>query len=59
MFTIIATTRLDEKILNLKQQLFTNTLNKSYVFEDNNFNNTISNFNLLNIFYRLDNDIIL
>jgi len=59
MFTIIIATKLNKEIFNLKQQLFTNALNKSYIFKDNNFNNTILNFNLLNIFFCLNNNIAL
>jgi len=59
MFTIIVATKLNEKIFNLKQQLFTNALNKSYISRNNNSNNTISSFNLLNIFFRLSNNTIL
>jgi len=59
MFTIIAIVKLNKKILNLKRQLSTNTLDRSHVFRDNNSNDTMSNFDSLNIFFRLSNDTIL
>ncbi len=59
MFTIIVVARLNEEMLNLKQQFFTNALDGSHVSKNNNFNDTISNFDSLNIFFRLSNDIVL
>ena len=51
IFTTIVATRFNKKRFNLKQQFSKNILNKSYILEDNNFNNRISNFNLLNFFF--------
>jgi len=46
-------------MLNLKRQFFIDALDKSYIFKNNNSNNIILNFNLLNTFFCLSNNIAL
>ncbi len=59
MFTIIVAIKLNKKMSNLERQFSTNTLDRSYVSRDNNFNNTMSSFDLLNTLFCLSNNIAL
>jgi len=59
IFTIIVAIKLNKKMLNLKRQFFIDALDKSYIFKNNNSNNIILNFNLLNTFFCLSNNIAL
>lgn len=53
MFTIIVAIRLNEEMFDVARQLSTI---ENYVFEDNDFNDTMSSLNSLNDFYSLGND---